>query len=54
MNKKQVIELIGKDNWKEFCKWMAGQTVGIDDNGEMNYYDWDVERFKSLLDRRRI
>ena len=45
MNKEEVIKLIGEENWAKFGKWMNGQTVGISDDGQLNYYDWDVERF---------
>jgi hypothetical protein len=50
MNKKEVIKLIGKENWKEFNKFMQGQTVGIYSDGSTDYYKWDVERFKYHLD----
>ncbi len=46
MNKKQVQNKIGIENWSVFSNWMRGQTVGIT-NGEINYYDYDVERFIS-------
>ena len=45
MNKKEVIKLIGKENWKDFLKCMAGQTVGINKDGSDNYYKQDVDRF---------
>lgn len=51
MNKKEVIELIGKENWKEFLKFMKGQTVGVNPDGSTNYYTFDVERFKERLDK---
>lgn len=41
--KKRIKEAGG--SWKVFLKWMSGQTVGIYDNGETNYYDHDVKRF---------
>ncbi len=44
MNKEQVIEKIGKKNWKAFLKFMAGQTVGFD-KGIIDYYECDVNRF---------
>ena len=46
MNEQEVKEFIGKDNWKEFCVFIYGQTIGIDDEGNNDYYKWDVERFK--------
>lgn len=45
MNKKQVIEKIGKNRWKDFCAFMKGQTVGINSDGSTEYYEWDVENF---------
>lgn len=45
MNKKEVIELIGKENWKDFLKFMKGQTVGVNPDGSTNYYAFDVDRF---------
>lgn len=47
MNKKEVIELIGKENWKEFLEFMKGQTVGVNSDGSTDYYDEDVKRFKA-------
>ena len=32
-------------NVELFWKWMTGQTVGIDENGETDVYDCDVDRF---------
>lgn len=45
MNKKQVIERIGKTRWKEFERFMAGQTVRLNTDGTIDYYEWDVENF---------
>ena len=45
MNKNEVIELIGKEKWKEFLDFMNGQTVGINEDGSSNYYKCDVENF---------
>jgi hypothetical protein len=50
MNKEEVINTIGKGNWKEFCKWMYGQTTGITEDGQPDYYSWDVLRFKRNLE----
>jgi len=50
MRIKDVEKLIGKENMPAFYRWMHGQTVGIYGDGETNYYDWDVEAFKRLLD----
>jgi len=45
LNKKQVIEKIGKENWKEFLNFMVGQTVGLNLDGSTDYYGCDVENF---------
>ena len=50
MNKQAVIKMIGKNRWNEFEIWMTGQTVGISENGETDYYSWDVDRFLSGRD----
>ncbi len=44
MNEAEVIKRIGKSNWKKFCKWMYGQTMGLKD-GKPDYYECDVEAF---------
>ena len=44
MNKEQVINKIGKENWKDFVKFMKGQTVGLD-KGVIDYYECDVNKF---------
>lgn len=31
--------------WSTFMKWMDGQTMGLTEDGVVDYYDWDVERF---------
>lgn len=45
MTEKEVRKLIGNKNWKKFMVWMRGQTVSCDENGEIDYYDWDVQAF---------
>jgi hypothetical protein len=47
MNYKQVKKLLRKHKIpvKEFNKWMRGQTGPILENGELGYYEYDVERF---------
>ena len=52
MNKKQVIEKIGKNRRKEFCAFMKGQTVGINSDGSTDFYDWGVENFLRPEKRR--
>ena len=48
MDKTQIINKIGKENWKDFLKFMAGQTVGFD-KGIIDYYECDVNRFINRL-----
>lgn len=45
MNKEEVIRKIGKKNWKNFSKFMNGQTVGIRKDGKTDYYECDVNNF---------
>lgn len=52
MNKKQVIEKIGKSRWKAFSDFMKGQTVEINTDGSTEYYEWDVENFLRPEKRR--
>ena len=47
MNEAEVKELVG-ERWEEFEKWMNGNTVGINDDGTIDYYRWDVERFLGI------
>jgi len=49
MTEIEVKEYIGEENWIDFIKWMAGQTMGIVD-GEPDYYDCDVKAFKEKID----
>jgi hypothetical protein len=50
MRERQVKQLIGEENWPAFCKWMYGQTVSAYEDGETDYYDWDVRAFRRKLD----
>ena len=45
MNKKKIVDRIGKNRWKAFQKFMAGQTVGKYQNGSIDYYEQDVKNF---------
>lgn len=47
MDKKQVINKIGKENWDDFQEFMTGQTVGFD-KGVIDYYECDVDRFRPV------
>lgn len=50
MTENEIKEYIGEENWEDFMEWMRGQTVSIYPNGETNFYEWDVEAFKTKLD----
>ena len=54
MNKSEVIKLLDKHNLsiEAFYKWMNGQTVGIK-NGELDYYEYDVDRFINMFGWRK-
>ena len=41
---KRQIEAAG-GSWDVFLKWMRGQTVGMYENGETDWYEYDVNRF---------
>jgi len=45
MNEKQVINLIGQERYNDFLHFMRGQTVGINPDGSIDYYIYDIERF---------
>lgn len=45
MHIDEAKKMVGEKNWKEFQKWMHGQTVGIYSDGSINYYDHDVNSF---------
>lgn len=41
---REKIEQAG-GSWETFNDWMTGQTVGLDEDGTINYYEYDVSRF---------
>lgn len=41
---KEKIETAG-GSWATFDEWMNGQSVGMYEDGETNFYDHDVNRF---------
>lgn len=49
MTEQEVKDTIGEEHWSEFCKWMGGQTVGMNLDGSINYYECDVDAFKQKL-----
>ena len=44
--KKDVLTIIGSENWTKFSKWMYGQGVPVMSDGTMGYFSWDVDKFK--------
>ena len=47
MTTKQAKEKIKKagGKWEDFIDYMFCSAHGIDEKGEPNWYDWDVEMF---------
>jgi hypothetical protein len=47
MKEEEVKKLLKSHNktWKGFKEWMKGQTVGVNPDGSIIYYSWDVERY---------
>lgn len=43
MIEKEAIERYEKQTWKKMQKFMDGNTVGVTEKGELDYYDWDLE-----------
>lgn len=41
---KEAIRIAGGE-WDLFVHWMRGQTVGMDEDGNTNWYETDVARF---------
>jgi hypothetical protein len=45
MTKQEVIDRIGVEKWEDFCKFMWGQTMGINKDGSLDYFECDVYNF---------
>ena len=41
MNEQEVKDYL----FKQFLKWINGQTVGLNKDGSTDYYEWDVKRY---------
>ena len=54
MNKEEVIEKIGEENWEAFGKFMFGQTFSMNPDGTVDYYSCDVENFLHKLKTGRL
>ena len=33
-------------SWAKFKKWMYGQTTGLNKDGTLDYYEYDVRRYR--------
>lgn len=47
MTTQEVKIELDKNNipWELFEVWMTGQTVGMDEHGEVDWFEYDVNRF---------
>lgn len=45
---KEVKEMLGKQDWKDFEYFILGQTCPKMSDNSSGYYKWDVERFIDL------
>ena len=47
MTQKEVRIKLKKNGltWRHFNEWMFGQTIGLNEDGTLDYYEWDVDRF---------
>jgi hypothetical protein len=52
MTIQEVIDRIGICRLQEFYRFMKGQTVGLNDDESINYYECDVENFLRPPGRR--
>ena len=41
MNEEEVKDYL----FKQFLNWLKGQTIGVNPDGTINYYKYDVERY---------
>ena len=51
MTEAEVKKFIGEKYWPTFGQWISGQTVGVNDDGTIDYYSSDVEAFKSKIEK---
>ena len=54
MREEEGIKKYGKENWDGMMPLMRGNTVGINDDGSTEYYDYDLERVFLELKGRNI
>lgn len=41
----ELVNLLGKDNYKYYNSWARGKTVGVDKNGQTLNYSHDIDKF---------
>lgn len=41
MNEEEVKQYL----FDKFLEWLTGQTVGLNEDGSIDYYEYDVERY---------
>lgn len=54
MNIKEVKKKIGERNLSSFLEFMEGQTVGINKDGTIDYYETDVLNFINKMKGGRM
>ncbi|MGJ3236408.1 hypothetical protein [Marivirga sp.] len=49
MNEEEVKNKLKENNlnWNDFMKWMQGQTISTDKEGNAKFFTYDVNRFIS-------
>ena len=50
MKERELKAMLGPQRWKEFLKFMRGQTVALDKDGNSDYYAHDIEKFLTHRD----
>jgi hypothetical protein len=45
MKWEEVVKIIGENKIEDFKEFMRGQTIGINKDGTLDYYEQDVENF---------
>ena len=53
MTEQEVKQRIGEENWEAFNQWMRGRTVGLNDDGSLDFYEQDVRRFGQEEENRK-
>ena len=45
MKEIEVRTIVGEEHWDEFLEWMEGQTMGMTEDGDTDFFPWDVMKF---------